>query len=98
LLHDDVLCGILLLVRETQTNKTKVVKQMIKFETNKNYYCTSICDHNARFDFTITKRTIKSVWIGADRFKIFLDTVGNEFIYPSGRYSMCLVLRAERVA
>jgi len=68
---------------------------MTNFEINTKYSCRSICDHEAVFEFTITKRSIKSVWIGQDRFKIFKDGEGKEFIFPQGKYSMCPILRSE---
>jgi hypothetical protein len=71
---------------------------MIKFEINKTYYCNSICDSDCKMEYTITKRSSKSVWINEKRFKINISlNDGNEFIYPEGKYSMCPILRAERV-
>ena len=69
---------------------------MLKFEIGKKYYCTSICDHNARWEYTVTKRTDKSVWLGEKRFavKIYDEC---EFVYPEGKYSMCPTLRATKV-
>jgi hypothetical protein len=68
----------------------------MKFQTGRKYYCTSICDSGCRFEYSITKRTEKSLWIGEKRFSIKISDEG-EFIYPEGRYSMCPVLRAERM-
>jgi len=46
--------------------------------------------------FKIIKRAEKSVMIeSGKRCKIHFDRDGNEFIFPEGRHSMCLVLRAE---
>ena len=74
---------------------------MIKFEIGKKYYCTSICDHNARWEYTVTKRTEKSIWIaenGVKEKRVSLKEYDNsEMVYPTGKYSMCPVLRAERV-
>jgi len=71
---------------------------MTKFEEGKKYYCTSVCDQNCRWEYIITKRTDKSVWIGKDRFKIN-ESYNNEYeyIYPLGKYSMAPVLQAERI-
>jgi len=48
--------------------------------------------------FNIISRTDKSVMIDSGkRCKIHFDRHGNEFIFPEGRHSMALVLRAERM-
>ena len=72
---------------------------MEKFEVGKTYYCRSACDHECVWEFTITKRTDKSVWIGDQRFNIIAGiSHESEAIYPLGKYSMCPILRAERKA
>lgn len=67
---------------------------MEKFEVGKTYYCRSICDQNCVWNYTITKRTDKSVWIGGRRFNVGMGD-NSERIFPLGKYSMCPVLRAE---
>jgi len=64
-----------------------------------NYATSSICDSNCIFEYEITKRTAKNVWVKSSmskepiRKKVYLDDEGTEFIYPDGQYSMCTVLR-----
>ena len=67
----------------------------MKFESGKTYYATSICDSNCRWEFTVTKRTDKSIWINDKRFSVN-DLSSDEFIFPLGRYSMAPMLRASR--
>lgn len=74
----------------------------IKFEVGKIYGTASICDSDCIFTYRIVSRTEKSVVVEeighdgkaygkAHRCKIH-DIGRGEFIYPSGRYSMCPVL------
>jgi len=78
-------------------NQGKAIK---KFEVGKEYSCRSICDSNCIFRYTIVSRTDKTVVIssndgdGKQRKKIFI-TDGIEWIYPSGFYSMCPIIRAK---
>jgi len=73
---------------------------MSTFTTGQQLSTSSICDHNCIFSSTVTKRTAKTVTItdrgGKDekRCKVHTDEVGNEFIYPYGRYSMAPIFRA----
>lgn len=67
---------------------------MKKFNININYSCISICDSNCKFEYVVTKRTAKSIWINENRFKIYLDSEGHEMVYPEGKYSMQPILRA----
>jgi hypothetical protein len=71
-------------------------ESIMKFEVGKTYFCTSICDQNCKWEYTITKRTTSSVWLGEKRAKINI-TDNSEYVFPQGRYSMAPVLRAERM-
>jgi hypothetical protein len=73
----------------------------MKFEIGKTYATRSICDHDCIFSFTIKSRTDKTVtidvrgktmrrglqlWDGVEQFK------------PFGNYSMCAIIRADKLA
>ena len=68
---------------------------MKKFETGMVYRTRFISDSDSIVDYKIERRTEKSVWIKGKRFgiKVYNDA---EFIYPDGKYSMCLILNAEK--
>ena len=68
---------------------------MTRFEIGNKYYCISVCDQNCRWEYAVTKRTEKSIWIGENRFQIATDGE-SEYIYPLGKYSMAPVLRSIR--
>lgn len=71
------------------------------FEVGKTYYDRSICDHECIFRFTIQARTAKSVTI-----EVYGKTVrrglsiyeGVEQFKPFGTYSMCAIVRADKVS
>ncbi len=74
-----------------------------KFEAGRNYYMTSVCDHNCRWEYNVTRRTAKSVWLvqvgsakAPRRFGI-KTFMGEELVYPLGSYSMSPILGAEKV-
>jgi hypothetical protein len=74
---------------------------LVKFEVGKVYSTRSSCDSNCIFSYTVISRTDKSIVIAAKgetktvRRKIHIsDNV--EWIYPSGIYSMCPIIRANR--
>jgi len=74
---------------QNKTNNTA----MSKFNAPETYTFRFIGDSELRPEVKILKRTEKSVWFkvhGYDqaRAKIMLDTEGNEYFYPLGRYSM----------
>jgi len=69
---------------------------MHKFAVGSTYFTSYIGDSNIKVSFRVISRTDKTVQIETGkRCKIMTDSYGNEFIYPEGKYSMCLVLRAE---
>jgi hypothetical protein len=75
----------------------------MKFKLGKTYQTRSICDYDCIFSYEITKLnkgfvTVKSRMKGEKRRKIFVDSEGVEFCYPEGQYSMCPILRADKVA
>jgi len=71
---------------------------MKKFEVNQQLTARSICNHECIFTGSVIKRTSKTVTIktdhGIERRKIFLDSEGNEMIWPFGTYSMAPIFRA----
>jgi hypothetical protein len=68
-----------------------------KFIVNERYSANSICDSECSFNFTILKRTPKTITIQinghTERKKIFVYS-NVECVYPLGRYSMAPLLRA----
>jgi len=69
---------------------------MKKFEAGKTYYCRSICDSECKWEYTIERRTAKSVWISGNRFGIGTGINGEEIVYPQGKYSMAPILKPEK--
>lgn len=78
---------------------------MKKFEIGKTYICTSICDHNCKWDFTVTARTEQTITVEIETYqskktktfricKGLSEMTGAESIYPLGRYSMAPVIHA----
>ncbi len=74
---------------------------MTKFETGRKYSCTSICDSECVWIYTVVKRTPKSIWIKDDegnvvrkKVKVFME---DETVSPKGTYSMSPMLRASKV-
>ena len=75
--------------------------EQTKFKVNKTYMCRSLCDYDCIWEFTVTKRTDKSIWIsdGKNTKRVKVYNYGNdEMCYPLGKYSMCPVLRSSREA
>lgn len=69
---------------------------MLKFETGKKYSMKSICDSECIWEYTVIKRTAKTIKLDNNksfRVKSIDDT---EFIFPLGRYSMCPILKASK--
>ena len=75
---------------------------MNKFKAGKIYTTRSICDHECIFSYTVVRRSEKSVWISngrrTTRRSILVDDDGVEFVFPEGKYSMCPVINATKVA
>lgn len=75
---------------------------MVQFEIGKTYGCRSICDSDCIFSYTILGRTAKMVVIyspiarKARKCKV-REYDGAETIYPEGYYSMCPIIRADRL-
>jgi hypothetical protein len=67
---------------------------MKKFEVGKTYANGSICDHECIFKRTIESRTDKTITVRGKRFKVFVHE-GIEFFYPCGKYSLCVVIKAD---
>lgn len=80
-----------------------------KFEVGTVYSTRSICDHDCIFRWVVVKRTAKSVWlqsVGGPELKPYGDVTRRsitkhysdnaELVYPSGKYSMCPILTADK--
>jgi len=90
----------------------KVPAKPRAFEVGVVYSTRSICDHECIFRWAVKRRTEKSVWLQSVRIaqdgnveaygditrrSIQLDYTGEaELVYPSGRYSMCPTLTADK--
>ncbi len=76
---------------------------MLKFEVGKVYTMRSISDSECQWKFNVIRRTEKSIWVeeikykDLKRIKIYIDSDGNEYCYPLGRYSKCPMLRARNI-
>jgi len=72
----------------------------IRFNAGQNYATRSICNHDCIFDFTIIRRTAKSVWIKDDhtgnvvRKGIYIYNDVEQFS-PHGSYSMSATISAD---
>lgn len=80
---------------------------MTKFETGKTYRTRFIGDSDSKIDVTIERRTAKTVWFidpmdygNGRQVKSARVTVrdGVEEFFPTGRYSMAPVIKADRLA
>lgn len=78
-----------------------------QFEVGKVYSTRSICDHDCIYRWRVVRRTDKSVWVeqfygngskDAPVRRTVSTYLNSEMIYPSGRYSMCPVLFADKDA
>ena len=70
---------------------------MQKFEPGKTYVTRSIVDADYMVSATIERRTDRFVWADGKRFGV--HQYGDaEFIRPWGNYSMCPIIRADRLA
>ncbi len=74
---------------------------MNKFETGKTYLNNYICDSSLFSHYVITKRTDKTVWFKKPdtnkikRAKIHYHNE-TEMFYPDGKYSMCMIMKADK--
>lgn len=82
--------------------------RMACFEVGVVYATRSICDYECIFRWVVTRRTEKSIWlakcdadgtaIGPEKRRAVSEGYrgGYEMCYPSGKYSMCPVLTADK--
>jgi hypothetical protein len=74
---------------------------MTAFQVGRTYFDRSACDHECIFRFTITGRTAKTVSYTTREGKVQRRGVtvwdGVEQFLPFGRYSMCAIVRADKV-
>lgn len=81
------------------------MKAIKRFETGKSYFMRSTCDYNCIWVYTIVKRTESTITIKDEDGKVktcrinkgLAEMYNAEAIYPLGKYSLCPVLRAERL-
>ena len=71
---------------------------MSKFEAGKRYFTRFAGDADQKIFLTIASRTDKTVKTPEGRTLRVKERDGVEFVYPMGRYSMCPVIHADRVA
>lgn len=90
---------------QEQSERKKEISEneILKFEVGKKYVCSSVINSNSRYEFEVIKRTEKTITIKNDDGEIISRKVNTnqqgtiELIYPSGKYSMCLVLSADDI-
>jgi len=77
------------------------------FEVGVVYACRSICDHECIFHWKVTARTEKTITLvecldasgdayGEPKRKGVKVSDGEELCYPSGRFSMCPIIRPSK--
>jgi hypothetical protein len=72
---------------------------MHRFEAGKTYTGRYITDSDSIHRMTVAKRTEKQITTSeGKRLKVHTDEQGDEYVYPHGRYSMAMIIRAERDA
>jgi len=72
---------------------------MTAFRINKSYKYSFIGDRSIVCEITVTKKTATMITFinngKTKRAKINVNSEGNEFIYPDGKYSMCPICKAK---
>ena len=79
---------------------------MMKFETGKTYHMSSACDHNCVWTYTVTARTAQTITLASDRNEVIRCRINKqvseyrnaESVFPLGKYSMCPILSADKIA
>ena len=73
---------------------------MIIFEVGKTYTCRSACDHNCVFEYTVTSRTAKFLFLTNKRGERSRRGVtvwdGVETCTPQGKFSMSPTIYADK--
>ena len=75
---------------------------MKRFEVGNTYKTRSICDYDCIFSWTVLKRTEKTLTLKEDTGeiktrRIAINSEGIETCRPDGKYSMCPVIRANKM-
>ncbi|MBU1171326.1 MAG: hypothetical protein KKD44_17345 [Proteobacteria bacterium] len=67
---------------------------MKPFEPGKTYWGIDLCNGHQKVQYTIERRTDKSVWVNGKRFKLFSwkEDGGAEYIYTNRRCSKDMLL------
>jgi hypothetical protein len=74
---------------------------MVKFEAGKTYWTRSIGDHDCVFTIKVLRRTERTIFIRDTRGERALRVnafAGVEQVKPFGTYSMCPIIRADKVS
>ena len=70
---------------------------MTKFKTGATYFMKSICDSNCKWEYTVARRTEKTIFFtDGSKFRI-KECDDSEFCKPLGTYSMSPTLRAKQL-
>ena len=71
----------------------------MKFKAGNNYGARSTGDYDCVFEYSVIKRTDKSLWLQVQgelkRLKIHCSD-GVEHVFPLGHYAFCPCLRADK--
>lgn len=79
---------------------------MTTFKVNQTYKCRSICDYNCIWTYKVIKRTASTITLkDMDTKEVKTCRVNkkvsewnnSETIYPTGHYSMCPTLTADKI-
>ena len=73
------------------------MNDIVKFEIGKTYNCRSITDSNCRYEFTIVKRTEKTVSFNYENKTVTKKVTvydSREIVFPLGKYSMAPIIKA----
>ena len=89
-------------INPNENGEKTMTEEIRKFQVDRIYENSSVCDSECIFSFRINRRTEKSVWITGsnninnERRKIDVYN-GEETIYPFGKYSMATIIGADDI-
>ena len=83
----------------------KTTETTTTFESGNVYFDTAVSNHTTEYKYLMVRRTEKSAWLvdlsdkskQEKRCKIH-TWKGEEMMFPDGQYSMCTVLKPNRIA
>lgn len=77
------------------------IETATEFETGRTYFCRSIGDHECVWEYTIARRTAKTIYTTCGKALRINKTLtamdGVESVMPLGRYSMAPILSADKL-